>query len=72
MGGGKYDATIFQLSTGIKPKGLLVAKISTIWMRTECRGFFSYKVLENPLRIGQSEALTVFESFIVVEIFYFY
>jgi len=37
-------------------------------MKTDWRGFFSYEVLENPFGIGQSEALTVFESY-VVEIF---
>ena len=34
-------------------------------MRTDWRGFFSYEVLENPFGIGQSEALTVFESLVV-------
>jgi len=38
-------------------------------MKIECRGFFSYEVLENPLRIGFSQRKSVFESLVVVEIF---
>jgi hypothetical protein len=44
-------------------------KISTTWMRTEWRGKIRYEVRIFPFRIGQSEALTVFESFVVVVIF---
>ena len=38
-------------------------------MKIECRGFFSYEVLKNPLRIGFSPRKPVFEPFVVVEIF---
>ena len=37
-------------------------------MKTECRGFFSYEVLKNPLRIGFSPRKPVFESNVVVGI----
>jgi len=38
----------------------------TTWMKTECRGNFSYEVLKFPLRIGFSPRKPVFESFVVV------
>jgi len=38
-------------------------------VKIECRGFFSYEVLKNPLRIGFSPRKPVFEPFVVVEIF---
>jgi len=43
-------------------------QIPTTWMKTECRGNFSYEVLKFPLRIGFSPRKPVFESNVVVGI----